>query len=281
MLKLLDFYLYSSIHIAISATLFILQTYLLLDIKIEYNYLFFIFSSTLFLYLLHNISGLKSLSNEEVREKTNRLGQMKPIVFMLLTMSAGTSFYSVLFLRPNVILALVFFSFISIWYVVPIFSKKRRLREYPVVKIFLIAFVWAGISAFIPLFEIEMDRYTKALIFFEKYLFIFAITIPFDIRDTKFDRAKGVSTIPIIFGKTKSIILSALSMVFALVIVMNLYLNHIYSSKQFLALLIGYSITMLLIIYAKNKTNDYYFTGMLDGTPILVFLLVLATELTI
>lgn len=271
--KLFDFYLYSSIHIAISATLFICQTYLLLDLDPDYNYLLFIGSSTLFLYLLHNILGLNTLSNECVRDKVNKIRKMKVLLLVMVSISALISLYSFSLLPIKIKLALVFFAFISIWYVIPIFKKGKRLRDYPIIKIFLVALVWAAISTFIPLIENEVDLEIKIFIFLEKYFFIFAITLPFDIRDIEYDKAKGVKTIPIILGKSKSIVLSIILIVIVLGIVISLNIMNIYSDIHLLALCIGYFFTIVIIIFSKNISSDYYFTGLIDSLAIIIFLM--------
>lgn len=198
---------------------------------------------------------------------------MRTLLLVMISLSVLISLYSFFLLSFKIILALVFFAFISIWYVIPLFKKGKRLSDYPIIKIFLVALVWAAIATIIPLIEIEMAIEIKTLAFLEKYFFIFAITLPFDIRDIKFDKTKGVSTLPIIFGRSKSIFLSTLIMVLALGIVFSLYLMNVYSIIQTLALIVGYILTIIIILFSKNITNDYYFTGLMDSLAIIIFLI--------
>ena len=273
--KLFDFYLYSSIHIAIAATLFIYQTYILLALDVNFIYLTFIFSSTLFLYLLHNLLGLNTLLKDCVRDKINKIRKMKVLLIVLISIFGLISTFSFFLLDFKIIYSIIIFAFISLWYVVPLFGNGKRLSDFPVVKIFLISLVWASISSFIPLMITDVQLFTKLLIFLEKFLFIFAIAIPFDIRDMKFDKLKGVATIPILFGREKSIMLSIVTMSIAIVIVLVLTKMGIYHERHGFALLIGYITTIIIILFSKNKSSDYYFTGLLDSTPIMNFLLVL------
>jgi len=273
--KILDFYFYSSIHIAISATLFIVQTYILLSIDIDYNYLLFLFSSTLFLYLLHNILGIFTSHNQVIREKIGIIRKMKSTLIPFLIISGIISIYSFLNLAFDEIISLSVFAFISIWYVLPIFGDGKRLSDYPIIKIFMVSLVWAAIATIIPLSDTNMSKVAKAIIFMEKYLFIFAITIPFDIRDIEFDSSRAVKTIPIIFGKRNSIVISIFSLLCALGFVFLLYDSDIYMINQTIAMTIGYITSIVIVIFSENKTSDYYFTGIVDGLPIFNFIMVL------
>lgn len=277
--KVIDFYFYSSIHIALSAICFICQTYILLNKQINYSYIVFIFSSTLFLYLLHNILGLNTLLTECVRDKIKKFREMKTGLVLMIVIFGTISIFSFFRLSVEIILSISGFAFISIWYVVPVFGGKKRLRDFPIIKIFLIALVWSSISTFIPLINSDIPISTQVLIFIEKYLYIFAITLPFDIRDIKFDKIKNLRTIPIIIGKSKSIAISILSLTISILIVLYLSSNSIYPEYRSYALTIGYLITLIIVIFSKNKTNDYYFTGLLDGMAIIICLLILSALL--
>ena len=59
-------------------------------------------------------------------------------------------------------------------------------------------------SVFLPVFELLVPIDEKVILFFSAiYLKVFAITIPFDIRDIEFDKSKLV-TIPLKLGIQKS-----------------------------------------------------------------------------
>ncbi len=271
--EILDFYLYSSIHIALAATLFILQTYILLDTEIDLHYLAFIFSSTTFLYTLHNLLGVYTPQEEVIRDKLNTLRKMKGLLIAMIVVFGIISTYTFFNLTFNEIIAILLFAFISIWYVIPLFGK--RLRDYPIIKIFMVSLVWAAIATLIPLYHGDIDMSTRLIIFFEKYFFIFAIVIPFDIRDIEFDCSNKVKTIPNKYGIKASIYLALISLLFSILLTLFLIKTGTYQGKQGVAVILGYFITGYFVIQSKNKKNDYYFTGLIDGLPILNLLLVL------
>jgi len=104
--------------------------------------------------------------------------------------------------------------------------------------------------------------------FVERSLFVFCITLPFDIRDLKVDKHNKVNTLPAKLGLTNTLRLAFLLMTF---FVLLCYIN--YSLIPFLALLISAVSTYCLIYFSPKFTHDYYFTGLMDGTMIVQFLL--------
>ena len=276
--KILDFYLYSSIHIALAATSLVVQTYVLLDLKIDLHYILFIFFGTLFLYILHNIKGTEESIPDVIRDKIVIINKMKTPLLILIGLSAVVLIYNFFYLKLTTIIYLSILGFISIWYVVPVFGKQKRLRDYSIIKIFLIALVWATLS-FIPLLGNEISFRVKALLFSQNYLYIFALTIPFDIRDYEYEKIMGLKTIPSLIGKKNSIILSLLLLTGSILIAFLLIDN--YGSINFAALATGYFLAMVAIANSHNKTGDYYFTGLLDGMTIVIFILLLTLKLIV
>lgn len=143
-------------------------------------------------------------------------------------------------------------------------------------KIFLIAFVWSAITILLPIIQsgLPFDRIQVGLMLIERFLFVFAITIPFDVRDMKIDQQSGLKTIPILIGEKWSVRISNM----ALLLFMLLCLYH-YSFKKegfiLTAMLISALTTLFFINSQKMKKIAYYHYGLLDGTMLLQGLLVL------
>lgn len=77
------------------------------------------------------------------------------------------------------------------------FQKNLHLlRNIPGLKLFLIAFSWAGITVLFPLIQNYMSiRITDWITFIQRFLFVLVITIPFDIRDINYDNNE-LKTLP-------------------------------------------------------------------------------------
>src|SRR3546814_16434708 len=88
------------------------------------------------------------------------------------------------------------------------------------------------------------------------FLFVVAITIPFDIRDIYQDRYYGLKTIPVLFGERKAMVLSSLLLVAQMAWV---WLSD-YQLNTRLALVIASGLCLIFILAPPvNKDGYYYF----------------------
>ena len=199
MKKFFEFYIYSSIHIAICVACFTASTYLLICQSIDLTYCIFMCSSTWLLYSLHKIIGINKVSDDILDERFQIVRKYRKHIKVHSVFAFITSGISC-FLLPNQVKLLVLIpSLISLLYIVPVFINKKRLRDFNYIKIFLVAFSYAILSAFIPAFINEISITSSFLIMMEKAAFIFAITLPFDYRDRKVDEISNVKTLSQVF----------------------------------------------------------------------------------
>ena len=109
----------------------------------------------------------------------------------------------------------------------------------------------------------------------ERGLFIFAITLPFDIRDLNVDNHGDVKTIPAVIGieKTKKLGYGILVLCLALALC-NHYLG-LYDLKILIGLSISYLTSAWLVSFSSTERHDYFYSALMDGTMIIQFLIVL------
>lgn len=252
-----------------------LQTQFLLFGKMKANVLvLFVFCSTLFLYALHRIIGLQKVKPFQDKGRYLVISTFKNHIVIYAALAASGAFISFWRLNFSVQVALIIPAILSLGYVIPILTGKRRLRDLHFIKIFLIAIVWASITVLLPVLEADaaMDK-TVLWLFLERSLFVFAITLPFDIRDLKIDAHTAVKTLPSELGiaRTKGLAYAAL----ILVIIFASLNVGIYSMRGLIAIGLSAVSTVFLIAYSDRVEHDYYFTGLIDGTMIVQFLLLL------
>lgn len=242
-------------------------------------YLFIIFFATLFEYNLHrlitvitNKEALNSDKHKWVRE--NLKG------FYLLVFLSVTGFVCVTFLaKKDVLIAFAPIAAITVFYSLPIFGNKRtifRLREIPYLKIFLIAFVWASSTILLPIIQSDntFDRTQVIAMYVERFFFVFAITIPFDIRDIVADKQAGLKTIPLLLNENESLAISYLSL-FVFFIISFFHYQMLDYWFIILPLSISALTTFMFLNSKKIRNVTYYHYGVLDGTMLLQGLLVL------
>jgi 4-hydroxybenzoate polyprenyltransferase len=277
----IDLLLFSNIFIALCAVAQGLVTYRLLNVKPDIYVLGLLFSSTLALY---NFSVVLSKPKNPESSTSARVRWIFSHYRLMITISIIAVFSIIplsLFLSTSSKILLFTLATISIGYNLPLFSiqeKRFGLRNIPGIKLFLIASVWSLSCVLLPILELESNQVIAVtlndtiLLIAKRFLFIAAITVPFDIRDIYQDKFYDLKTIPVLFGEKWSLLICQ-GFLGAYLILLLLF------NDQFDADIIGLSLTILLsgwlIFKSKWKKNEYYYLLFLDGTLILQYLMLL------
>lgn len=276
--KFIDLILYSNLWIALAAVSMSLQTQLLLFGELRRDPLFgFIFFATLCLYAVHRLVGLRKVKpfQEAGRFKVIARFQSHILVYALVSAAAAAWFFFRLTWRMQ--MAAVLPSLIGLGYVLPVIGGSRRLRDLHYIKIFLIAGAWSWITAGLVAASRHWGLTLPALVLLlERACFVFAITLPFDIRDLQVDAFTKVETLPARLGIRRTKGLAAAALLLMLALVAWNYRMDVYTLPQALALLLSALLSYALIHFSDRIRHDYYFTGLIDGMMTLQFLLVFA-----
>ena len=273
---IINLILYSNLWIALAALAMTAQTQLLLSGQVQPTPLLgFILFATLFLYAVHRIVGLEKAQPFLKKGRFFVISRfLSHITFYAIAAGLGAAVFF-LQLSFRLQLAAVAPSLIALGYVLPFLSGRRRLRDLSYVKIFLIAIAWSWITVLLPALELGMGWSIPMLIMLlERAFFIFAITLPFDIRDLEVDAYNQVKTLPAQLGyrRTKALALACLLIMTALA-GLNYHID-VYGAGVFSALLLSALIAFALIYFADKVKHDYYFSGLIDGAMVLQFVLV-------
>lgn len=265
--KIRDFYIFSNIHVALAG--FSLTKITLINFGLAHRLtpLFVAFS----ILLSYNFIRFYEIKN-------NRLHWFKDWFFMnikeilILLMLSILGLAVILFFTDfnlNSLLILFPFAFMTFFYAIPIVKIGKlevSFRNFPMIKIFSIAIAWAGISVFFPLYEANYQFASAVYLeFFQRILFLLAITIPFDIRDVKAD-SKSLKTLPQIMGITSSKVLGIL-LLFGVVLLEIFKENFTYIG--FLTVLIVSIITGLFLWFSSPKRTRYYTSFWVESIPII------------
>ncbi len=274
----LDFLLFSYVFIGICAVAQGLVTYHLLKLPPDRYVLTFLFCSTL---LVYNLSMLLAKPKEPQKSPFKRVrwifSHHRLIISITLVSTLSTIFIGLWYLSFESKLLMGIVGLIAIGYNFPFLSLNQRkigLRNLPGIKLFLIAFVWSSSCVLLPIIDLQHNvKITIAeivLLVAKRFLFICAITIPFDIRDLFQDKLYELKTIPVILGEKKAWLFCQALLVLYLVLL-------ILFTKEFNWDVIGLTLTTLLtgwLIFKSNfKRNEYYYFLFLDGTMLLQFLI--------
>lgn len=275
----IDFLLFSNIFIALCSVAQGLVTYQLLGVEPQKHILALLFFSTLAQY---NFSILLS---KPTNPQNSPFRRVKWIFshFRLMTSLTIVAVLSliplILFLSVPAQILLFFLAVVAVGYALPIFTlhdKKFGLRNIPGIKLFLIALVWSLSTVLLPILELDsstmfyISSSDTILLVAKRFLFVAAITVPFDIRDLFQDRSVALKTIPVMLGEKKAYLFCQ-ALLAAYLVLLFLFSDSI--DKNFIALTLTIVLSGWLIFKSNLVRNEYYYFLFLDGTMILQFLL--------
>lgn len=274
--KVVDLLLYSNVWMALCAVAMCLQTQLLLFGKPRWEPLLgFVFFATLFLYALHRIIGLNKVKPFKKKGRFQVIARFRSHILIYAGVAALAGSWFFFQLDRHLQWALILPCLLSLGYVLPFLSGNKRLRDLDLLKIFLLALAWSWITVGLPAASRHWALTAPALAMaLERLTFVFALTLPFDIRDLKVDAYTQVKTIPARLGIRKTKMLAAALLLVSFSFAALNYHLDVYRLPVLLALAASFAITFLLTFFSDKIHHDYYFTGLLDGMMILQLVLV-------
>jgi 4-hydroxybenzoate polyprenyltransferase len=108
------------------------------------------------------------------------------------------------------------------------------------------------------------------LLFLERFCFVVAITIPFDIRDIERDKDRGLKTLPISLGAFPSLVFSLGLLVMVLMLALiQAYVGNVFDKDHLIQLFVALLITAIIVMETKQTNNDYFFSGLVESTMLL------------
>jgi 4-hydroxybenzoate polyprenyltransferase len=284
-IRFINWLLYSNIFIALCALAITAQSLFLLDIRrgvvpVSTDVLFYgallglVFFATWFIYALHRLVSWRKLNARLDIPRFQIIGAYQSHIKLYATAAAIGAAGCFFYLEWITQLALLLPALLSLGYVLPFLGKRQlRLRDLHFVKIFLIAGVWGYVTVLLPWLETTSK---KAIIeplpwglFLERSLFIFIITLPFDLRDWELDVHHAVKTIPTALGPRRTIQLGLSLLLLWMLLITVLYAWPLgiayYTTALWTALLLWKTLRLENGRY-KVVQQDYYYTGLIDGT---------------
>ncbi|GAA3949852.1 UbiA family prenyltransferase [Hymenobacter algoricola] len=267
-----DAVLYSSTLVALAATGLTWATFLFWRHPIPFRLVALIFAATLFLYNIDSVLPYKYRQQAVLSARKRWIIRHRRALLGLALGSlavAGVLFWTDGW-RP-LTLFLGHLAAISLLYSMPLVRRHgrwRALRDLPLLKIFLIAYVWSAITVWVPALYLgkALGEPEVLVLFARRFFFILNLALVFDIRDYTKDRLSGTRTFPGLFGlrATKLLGLAFLA-VSALLVPPGVSAHHL------LVLTVPTLLAGAIIWYADETRPDYYFALLADGLLLVQF----------
>jgi hypothetical protein len=155
------------------------------------------------------------------------------------------------------------------WPLLPWHGRRRAMREIPLLKVFLIAGVWATVTVCLPALALRQPLASTTGLLAQRFCLVVALAIVFDIRDFSRDRAASLRTFPTVLGVggAKAISLAFLAGSVAL---------GLGRGSAPLVVLLPVAVAAVVVLLARETRGDYFFALVTDGVLLMQALTVFA-----
>lgn len=198
------------------------------------------------------------------REKLPFRKSLMPVLIVsIFSLFAGAyCFFSLKF--KTQITSVIFFG-LTFLYTVPIFSIKTNLRNWTGIKIYIVAFCWAGVTTLLPMMNFGIEAYHDIFIkFWQRFLLVIVLILIFEIIDLKDDDPK-LFTVPQRIGVQRTKWLGFL------LLIPFYFLEFFKTSVDSVQLTINVILVLVtasFLYFANENRNRYYTTFWVESIPI-------------
>ncbi len=275
--RVFDFFVFSSLFVAVCAVAMVWQTYHLFHLPLFYSFLGFVFSGTLCSYNFH---WYLTPDFQSGSVKVNWSVANRNLHLTLFLISAIAASYFLFQLRQHWLWLLIT-AFVTFLYSAPKipYYPFTELRKIAVAKTLFLALAWMHITAALPLLLLDVTwQPTNYLFVLNRFFLLYPICILFDYRDRESDRKEGIrSIITLSDDKTIDIFFWG-CLVASFITCIILYFYHV-SILTIIAL--AAPVVVLGFLYNPLKTNfsDYWYYFVVDGLTALSPLLLLIFQI--
>ncbi|MAU16526.1 MAG: hypothetical protein CMH46_13420 [Muricauda sp.] len=256
-----DFYLDASIHVAIAVISMAGVTFHLLGSSSDINLLGFIFFSVVVCYnfIKYGVEAYKYLIVSNSYHKIIQIFSFISFVFAI---------YFLVHLGREIWVATIVLGVLSAMYAIPFLPRAKNLRNLAGLKIYIVAFVWAGFTVLLPVLDAKMALdWDFAITFVQRMLLVLILILPFEIRDMQWDD-KTLRTLPQILGVKNTRRLGVgLTLVFFLLTFLK---DQLHQFEVVLRLILAI-VLILVLILGKRMQSKYFVMFWVEAIPIFWF----------
>jgi 4-hydroxybenzoate polyprenyltransferase len=268
----IELIVYTNIWVALAVVSLCGFTFLLLG-KTDWNLLSFTFFATLLMYAYARWFDSPARKEENVSKIT--LWTAKNNLLFWLSGSSGLLgvLWFAQYLNSSTWPWLALCAGISALYPLQFFKwGGEALRNIGGLKLFIISAVWALVTTVLPAAQLgEPIDFEVMLFTLQRFFFILAITIPFDIRDLRID-SPTINTLPYMYGIKRARNIALLGMLIVEISALLFFFGGLMGLGALVGQIIAYEITSVLIYRSSPRRPDLYFSFGVEAASIILFL---------
>ena len=262
---LLDFYIESSLHVALAVYALIRITFIKLNIPYDEAVAYFGFYGT--------IVGYNFIKYDELArvKKVKLTPNFKAIIGLSFIAALATLYY---FFQLQPITKLFGFMglFVTILYTLPFIPNKPNMRNWAGIKIYLVAIAWVLVTVILPVLNSEYDFNSVVIIkSVQRFILVFVLMLIFEIIDLKNDE-HYLQTIPQKIGESAT---KKLTYVLLIIFVLLDFFKPNVTSKDLLIISLVAFCIGVFTFFATTKKSKYYTSFWVESVPFFWLLLLL------
>lgn len=258
-----DFYLDASIHVAIAVISLTGVTFYLLESSLDSNLLSFIFFGVIVCYnfIKYGVEAYKYLIVSNAYHKIIQVFSFISFVFAI---------YFLVQLDERIWIATLVLGVLSALYAIPLLPKAKNLRNLAGLKVYIVAFVWAGFSVLLPVLDAKMLLdWDFAVTYIQRMMLVLVLILPFEIRDMQWDD-KSLRTLPQLLGEK---VARRLGMGLTLIFFLLTFLKDEIHQQEIVLRLILSAILIFALSSNKRLQSKYFVMFWVEAIPIFWFCL--------
>lgn len=262
--KIIDFYLRSSIHVALSVYALVRMTHFMFNISVDEPMANFAFLGTIVGYNFVKYDALARAKKNEMRN------ELKLIALLSFFSLFGVGYYFFQLELVTQCIAIVVLV-LTLLYTLPFFPNRKNARNWAGIKIYIVALCWVGVTLVLPLINAHIplgtDFYLKCM---QRFILVFVLILVFEILDLTTDDPH-LQTVPQRIGvkKTKIVGLSLLLPFYFLEFLKNNFIE-----EQLIVNGVLVFILALFLAFANENRSKYYSSFWVESIPIFWWLMV-------
>ena len=264
--QIFNFYINSSIHVALSCYSLVKMTQHMFNISLDQSIANFVFFGTIVGYNFVKYDALARAKKLLMRTELKIIALFSFFALILV------GFYFFQLQRITQIVAVAFLS-ITLLYTLPFFPNRRNARNWAGVKIYIVALCWVGVTLGLPVLNaaisITSDFYLKCI---QRFILIFVLVLIFEIIDLANDDPH-LKTVPQQIGVKRTKILGILLLIPFYFLE---FLKSNFDEKQLIVNLILVALISLFLLFANEKRSKYYTSFWVESVPIIWWLLLVS-----
>jgi hypothetical protein len=253
--QIVDFYIESSLHVALAAAAFILLTFLELNTSYDAAVAGFGFFGTIAAY-----NAIKYIPL--ITSKIWFFSQRNQLIFILSLSAFVAAIYFFIQLQSTAQFIAVLALLLTVSYSFSFFGRLNSGRNWIGFKVFLVALSWSLVTFMLPVVALDFSISLEILLLaLQRFVLVYALMCLFEIIDVQFDTL-SLKTLPQRIGVYKTKQLGYILLLLFLGI-------DVLIQNQWLLFDLFFLVTIAIFLYfSHEKRSKYYTSFWVESIPI-------------